>query len=283
MKSVVVTGVSTGIGWATAKVLAGRGFHVFGSVRKMADAERLVAELGSRFTPLVFDVTDEAGVRRGADEVRTALGGQRLAGLVNNAGIAVPGPVLELTPSDFRRQLDVNVIGTITVTQAFAPLLGTDASLSGPRGRIVMMSSIAGKRGDPFMSAYVASKHALEGFSESLRRELMLYGIDVIVIGPGPVRSPIWTKAETADMAANTASPYHAALVKARDLTAEMEQIALPPERVGELVHKVLTIRRPKVRYAIVPDRLEAFGAAILPKRIVDRITAYLLGIKPPK
>ena len=131
MPSVVITGASTGIGWATAKLLLGRGFRVFGSVRKQADAERLRAEFGANFTPLLFDVTDEAAVLAAAREVRAALNGETLAGLVNNAGIAVAGPVLDLAVDDFRRQMDVNVIGPVIATQAFGPLLGSDPQLQG--------------------------------------------------------------------------------------------------------------------------------------------------------
>jgi NADP-dependent 3-hydroxy acid dehydrogenase YdfG len=176
MRSVVITGASTGIGWATTKLLLDRGFRVFGSVRRQADAERLRREFGANFIPLLFDVTEEAAVLAAAREVRTALGGETLAGLINNAGIAVTGPVLGLAADEFRRQLDVNVIGPVIATQAFAPLLGADASLRGAKGRIVMVSSLAGKNGNPLTSAYSASKHALEGFSEGLRRELMLFG-----------------------------------------------------------------------------------------------------------
>src|SRR5712664_3061297 len=176
MQSVVITGASTGIGWASAKLLLDKGFRVFGSVRKQADADRLKGEFGANFTPLVFDVTDEAAMLAAAREVRAALSGETLAGLVNNAGIALAGPVLEFSVDDFRRQMDVNVIGPIIATQAFGPLLGSDPSLKGPKGRIVMISSVAGRNGNPMSAAYAASKHALEGLSESLRRELMLFG-----------------------------------------------------------------------------------------------------------
>src|SRR5271170_3060003 len=186
MQSVVITGASTGIGWATAKLLLDKGFRVFGSIRKQADADRLKSEFGSNFIPLLFDVTDEAAVLAAAREVRAALSGETLAGLVNNAGIAVAGPVLELSADDFRRQMEVNVIGPVIATQAFGPLLGSDPSLKGAKGRIVMMSSVAGKTGNPLTPAYSASKHAIEGLSESLRRELMLFGIDVIIVAPGP-------------------------------------------------------------------------------------------------
>jgi NAD(P)-dependent dehydrogenase (short-subunit alcohol dehydrogenase family) len=194
MQSVVITGASTGIGWATAKLLLDRGFRVFGSVRKPADADRLSGEFGANFTPLLFDVTDEAAVKAAAVTVRAALGGETLAGLVNNAGIAVAGPVLELSADQFRRQMEVNVVGPVIATQAFGPLLGSDPSLKGPRGRIVMISSVGGKNGNPLMSAYCASKFAIEGLSESLRREMMLFGIDVIIVAPGAVKTPIWAR-----------------------------------------------------------------------------------------
>ena len=142
-----------------------------------------------------------------AREVRNSLNGGTLAGLVNNAGIAVAGPVLELAADEYRRQMDVNVVGPIITTQAFGPLLGSDPSLKGPRGRIVMISSVAGKNGNPLMSAYSASKHAIEGLSESLRRELMLFGIDVIIVAPGAVKTPIWSKAEEVDISAYQNSP----------------------------------------------------------------------------
>ncbi|MCW5702517.1 MAG: SDR family oxidoreductase [Bradyrhizobium sp.] len=284
MKSVVITGASTGIGWATAKLLLERGFRVFGSVRKQADADRLRSEFGSNFTPLVFDVTDEPAVLAAAREVREALGGERLAGLVNNAGIAVAGPVLGLSADEFRRQMDVNVIGPIIVTQAFAPLLGADATLKGSPGRIVMISSVAGKNGNPLTSAYCASKHAIEGFSESLRRELMLFGIDVVVVAPGPVKTPIWSKGqEAADLSRYQNSPYLPALQKVTAYMQHLEAIGLPAETIAERVHDALTLPNPKVRYHIAPDRMRYLLAAVLPKRVMDRIIAGRLGLMPPK
>ncbi len=212
MKSIVVTGASTGIGWGCVKVLVRDGFHVFGSVRKVSDGERLSQEFGERFTPLVFDVTDEAAVAAGAKQVATALANSTLFGLVNNAGIAVSGPLLYLAIDDFKHQFAVNLTGQLIVTQAFAPLLGADRARQGSPGRIVMMSSIAGRNGVPFLGAYASSKFALEGMSESLRRELMLFGIDVIVIGPGAIATPIWDKAEALDIAPLANTPYGSAL-----------------------------------------------------------------------
>jgi NAD(P)-dependent dehydrogenase (short-subunit alcohol dehydrogenase family) len=283
MKSVVVTGASTGIGWATAKLLLDKGFRVFGSVRKQADADRLGNEFGANFTPLLFDVTDEAAVLAAGREVREALKGETLGGLVNNAGIAVAGPVLEVSADQFRRQMEVNVIGPIMVTQAFGPLLGTDPSLKGPKGRIVMISSVAGKNGNPLSSPYVASKHALEGLAESLRRELMLFGIDVVIVAPGPVKTPIWSKGQDGVALDNFKnSPYLPALQKIGAYMKHLDSIALPPERIAERVYEALTLSRPKVRYQIAPDPMRHIITNWLPKRIVDRIIAKRLGLMPP-
>ena len=281
MRSVVITGASTGIGWATAKLLLARGFRVFGSVRKAQDAQRLCSEFGANFTALSFDVTDEAAVLAAAREVRAALDGETLAGLVNNAGIAVAGPALELAVSEFRRQMDVNVIGAVIATQAFAPLLGVDSSLRGPKGRIVMVSSLAGKNGNPLLSPYCTSKHAIEGLSESLRRELMLFGIDVVIIAPGAVKTPIWAKAEEVDVSVYRNSPFFPALERIRKFMLQLGEKGLPPERVAERIHNALTTAHPKVRYQIAPDPILQFVVEALPKRMVDKIVARRLGLTP--
>lgn len=280
MRSVVITGASTGIGWATAKLLLDRGFRVFGSVRNQADADRLKGEFGANFTPLKFDVTDEAAALAAAREVRGALNGETLAGLVNNAGIAVAGAVLEISADAFRKQMEVNVIGPVISTQAFGPLLGSDPSLKGPKGRIVMVSSVAGKSGNPLSSAYSASKHAVEGLSESLRREMMLFGIDVIIIAPGAVKTPIWGKSDKAELATN--SPYAPALEKIRAFTKHLSEIGLPPEKIAERIFEALTSANPKVRYQITPDPMRHLIMSVLPKRTVDRLIAKRLGLMPP-
>jgi NAD(P)-dependent dehydrogenase (short-subunit alcohol dehydrogenase family) len=282
MQSVVITGASTGIGRATAKVLIARGFRVFGSVRKQADADRLKAEFGTNFTPLLFDVTDEAAVLAAARQVRETLNGETLAGLVNNAGVAVAGPVFELSADKFRRQMDVNVVGPVITTQAFGPQLGSDSSLKGPKGRIVMISSVAGKNGSPLMAPYCASKHAIEGLSESLRRELMLYGIDVVIIAPGAVKTPIWSKAAQIDLSAYQNSPYFPVLNRLMALMTKLEETGLPAEQIGEVIHEALTAPRPKVRYQITPDPMRHLMSATLPKRAVDRIVGKRLGLLPP-
>ena len=282
MRSVVITGASTGIGWAAAKLLLDRGFRVFGSIRKQADADRLKTEFGANFTPLLFDVTDEAAVLAAAREVRAALAGETLSGLVSNAGIAVAGPVLELGADQFRHQMDVNVIGPIIATQAFGPLLGADPSLKGPRGRIVMISSVAGKNGNPLISAYAASKHAIEGLSESLRREMMLFGIDVIIVAPGAVKTPIWAKADEVDISAYKNSPFFPALERIRKFMLQLGETGLPAEKIAERIAEALTSASPKVRYQITPDPIRHLMTAVLPKRMVDKIIAKRLGLMPP-
>jgi NAD(P)-dependent dehydrogenase (short-subunit alcohol dehydrogenase family) len=231
---------------------------------------------------LQFDVTDEAAVLAAAREVRTVLAGETLAGLVNNAGIAVAGPVLEVSADEFRRQMEVNFIGPIIATQAFGPLLGSDPSLKGPRGKIVMISSVAGKNGNPLSSAYSASKYAIEGLSESLRREMMLFGIDVIIIAPGAVKTPIWSKADEVDISAYKNSPYFPAMERVRKFLLHLGEIGLPPEKIAARIADVLTSTNPRVRYEITPDPMRHLITAILPNRMVDRIIAKRLGLLPP-
>ena len=281
MGAFVVTGSSTGIGHAAAKALIARGHKVFGSVRKAADGERLEAELGERFFPLIFDVTDEAAIARAAATVRDPMKGEKLSGLVNNAGIAVAGPLLHLPIDDFRRQIEVNLTGQLMVTQAFAPQLGQDRSLKGEPGRIVMISSVGGQNGSPFVGAYNASKFALEGMSEALRRELLLYGIDVIVIGPGAIATPIWEKADEVDTTPFDNTDYAGPLNAVKAYMLELGRKGLKPEAVGELIADALTKPGRKVRYAIVPSKFENFMMKALPKRRLDRIIGKRLGLVP--
>ncbi len=283
MRSVVVTGTSTGIGWGTTKVLIAHGFRVFGSVRKKADADRLVAEFGSRFVPLLFDVTDEAAVKAAAAQVRAALVGETLAGLVNNAGVAIAGPFLYLPLADFRRQMEINVIGVVSVIQAFAPLLGADRALKGGPGRIVNISSIGGQVASPFVTPYNASKFALEGLSEGLRRELLPFGIDVIVIAPGAVATPIWSKAEEVDITPYLGTPYAEPLKRLRSYMLTLGEKGLPPERIGEAVLHALTAAWPKVRYRVTPGPLRDWMARRLPKRLIDRAVGRRLRLLPAR
>jgi NAD(P)-dependent dehydrogenase (short-subunit alcohol dehydrogenase family) len=283
-RSVIVTGASTGIGWAVAQVLTQRGFHVFGSVRKAADAERLTAAFGPAVTPLIFDVTDEAAVRAAAGQVETALDGRPLAGLVNNAGIAVAGPLLHLPIDEWRRQLEVNLTGVVIATQAFAPLVGARlpvAGRPGRPGRIVNIGSVGGRNANPFMAPNCTSKFGLEGLSESLRRELLPFGVDLVVIAPGAVATPIWDKADETDTSAYADTVYGPALERLRAYMLSIGKSGLPAERIGEAVHTALTVARPKVRYTITPQPMQMLMADLLPKRTLDRIVGKRLGLLP--
>ncbi len=280
MSAVVVTGASTGIGWGCVKVLIAGGLRVFGSVRRQQDADRLSNEFGADFTPLIFDVTDAAAVAAAAKRVDAALGGETLMGLVNNAGIAVPGPLLSVKIDEFTRQIAVNLTGQLIVTQAFAPLLGTERGRRGRPGRIVMISSVGGRSARPFLGPYSASKFALEGLSESLRRELLLFGIDVIIVAPGTVATPIWDKAEALDVALFADTPYARALERLKFLMIANGKQGLPPERIGETVMTALTVSNPKTRYTATPAPIRNLIENTLPKRVVDRMIARRLGLR---
>ena len=287
MKSVVITGVSTGIGWGTAKVLVQKGFRVFGSVRRQADADRVSSELGTLFRPLIFDITDQQAVRRAASAVESLLEGEALAGLVNNAGVAVPAPLLYQPIGEFQKQLEVNLVGPLIVTQAFARLLRTTPGKSGApgsaraSGRVINISSIGGKIAGPFIGAYHASKFGLEGLSETLRRELLLHGIDVIVVGPGGVRTAIWQKAKEADMSAYAETEYGPSLGPFRTYMTNTGLRGYPPEHVGHVIWRALTTAHPRARYgySVVPHPMRAWVLPrILPVRVLDRMIAGNMG-----
>jgi NAD(P)-dependent dehydrogenase (short-subunit alcohol dehydrogenase family) len=276
----VVTGASTGIGRGTVKVLVGHGWRVFAGVRKPADADSLRQEFGDKVVPLLFDVTDATAVRAAAADVRARLGGQTLKGLVNNAGMGTGGPLAHQPIAEIRHVFEVNVLGAVTVSQAFIPLLGGDRALAGGPGRIVNITSVAGKFAPPFLGDYAMSKHALEAFTESLRRELMIYGIDVIAIGPGAVATPIWDKAERSGLGAYAGTDYAAPLKAFSDYFIAEGRKGFPPEHIGEAIFQALTVAKPRVRYAVVPKRFANWTLPnLMPKRVVDRLLAKRLGL----
>ncbi|MFZ5617233.1 MAG: SDR family oxidoreductase [Pseudomonadota bacterium] len=281
-KTAVVTGVSTGIGRAIAKALIDAGWRVFGSVRKEKDAIDAKAALGANFTPLVFDVTDDAAIRREAEKVRAALGGRTLDALVNNAGVAVAAPARYLDIDELKRQMDINVYGPIRVTQAFLDMLGADHSRKGAPGRIINMSSVAGKIASPFMSPYAMSKHALEALSESLRRELLRHGVGVVIIGPGAIRTPIWSKADDLDIDRYQNTEYFDDLARMKTMMQSFGDEGLEAEEVGKLALKILTAAKPKTRYAILRNKFAMWTLPnLLPKRLVDGMVAKRFGMKP--
>lgn len=281
--AILVTGASSGIGEAAARVAIGRGARVYASVRKPEDGERLVKALGADLVPLVFDVTDEAAVVAAARKVAEQQNGKRLLGVLNNAGASVPGPLLHMSAAELRSQMEVNLIGVHNVTTAFAPLLGCEGANQlgdGSPGRFVMISSVGGKRAVPFIAAYAASKFALEGYSEGLRRELMPFGVDVVVIGPGAVKTAIWDKGLSFDQKRYANSIYAPVLTRFTSAVAKQAAGGLDADKVGALVWRILMDPSPKVRYAIVPNWLmDSFLPGLFSARALDRIIAKRFGL----
>jgi len=270
-RTVVITGASSGIGEAAAKHMARTGWQVFAGVRSDKDAAH-VDGLHARVTPLRVDVTDADSLSSARQTVEDALDGATLGGLVNNAGIAQLGP-LTLQPFDeIKAHFDVNVLGAIAAAQQFAPLLGQDTSRTGAPGRIVNITSVGGEVASPFLGAYTATKHALESVTDTLRRELKMYGIDAVVVGPGSVKTPIWDKAKKEDLPyqdtdwADSYKEFLNAMIKGG-------QEGFPPERVAEDIAAALTDDSPKARYAPVPNKLQNYYLlTMLPKRMTDKL-----------
>jgi NAD(P)-dependent dehydrogenase (short-subunit alcohol dehydrogenase family) len=275
-----VTGASTGIGEATALHLASRGFRVFAGVRKDADADRLRDAAGDGYLePVHIDVTDAGSIAAAAAHVRAQGGAEAgLAGLVNNAGLAISAP-LEFIPIDeLRRQLDVNVVGQVAVTQAFLPLLRRE------RGRIVNIGSIGGRVALPLVGPYAASKFAMEALTDSLRREVRSFGIEVSIVEPGAVATPIWKKGVeaaaglTADMPPEGEELYGELIAAVRSQAGEAANRGLPPLEVAKVVEHALTARKPRTRYLVGRDaKARAAIAKLLPDRAFDSLVSRAL------
>jgi NAD(P)-dependent dehydrogenase (short-subunit alcohol dehydrogenase family) len=282
MQAVLITGASSGIGYGTAQEFANCGYRVFGSVRSEIDAQRLKTELGANFTPLLFDVTDATAVQNAAKQVADLVGDRGLAGLINNAGIATCGPLMYQSIEEIRWQFEVNVIAPIAVTQAFLPLLKIKQATTDRPGRIINISSVGGKVAVPFIGAYVGSKHALEGMSDSLRRELQLHDVDVIIIGPGAVNTPIWDKESAQDLSKYDRTEYRSNLQAFQKYITEMGKAGYSPAVVGKFIRKAFESKHPKSRYALVPDAIPNwYLPRILPARWLDKLIGKQLGLMP--
>jgi NAD(P)-dependent dehydrogenase (short-subunit alcohol dehydrogenase family) len=273
MKSVLVTGASTGIGEACARRLDKLGWTVYAGVRKEADGERLRSGASERLTPVILDVTDAAQIAAAAKLVGDAVGSDGLQGLVNNAGIGVGGPLEFLPIEELRRVFEVNTIGAVAVTQAFLPLLRP------ARGRIVMMSSLSGKVSGPLFGPYAASKHALEALSDSLRIELAEWGIHIAVVEPGAVSTPIWDKgrvyaAEQLDRLPDEAKKLYAKPLSMVDEAINRENNrGIDPDIVAKTVAHALNSSRPRTRYPVGLDAQVATRfLPLVPDKIRDRI-----------
>ena len=280
MKKVVITGVSTGIGYSSAKILCDSGYRVFGSVRKQEDAEKIISEFGANFTPLIFDVTDSKGIQENAQIVKAELiPGEALAGLVNNAGVAMGGPINLIDTDVFRKQFEVNFFGLIEVTKTFLPMLGAVKN-SMQQGKIINISSVSGRRAHPFVAPYTASKFAVEAFSDALRREMLLYGVDVILIEPGPIKTAIWDKVPDLDDNEFTGTDYESSLRKFYKMFIEMGKKGFDADIIGNRVKEILQDPSPKTRHVITPNRFINFTLpGILPDRIFDKLVGKGLGL----
>jgi len=276
MSTFAVTGASTGIGRATVAELVRSGHHVWATVRGAQDADELRAEHAGAVTVLQFDVTDEVAVRAAGEQVRAA---GPLHGLVNNAGVALPGPLEYLPAELFRRQIDVNLTGQLLVTQAMLPALRL-ARAAGQPARIVMVGSIGGRVAGPMLGAYHASKFGLVGLTDTLRAELAPSGITVVLIEPGAIATPIWQRGAAAAEEVIAAMPTEAAgyakQIAAVRATAERSAAhGLPASRAAATITRALTTANPRPRQLLGREaRIGGAFARLLPYRVVYRLTA---------
>ena len=280
MKNIVITGVSTGIGYSATKILIENGYRVFGSVRKEEDGNNLKSEFGTNFYPLIFDVRDEEAIKASAIKVKEVIGNSGVDCLINNSGIALGGPSLHLSKEVFKEQFDVNLFGVVSVTNIFSNLLGAYRN-STHSGKIIMISSVSGKRSYPFVGPYTASKHALEGYSDSLRRELMLYGIDVVLVEPGPIKTAIWDKAPSPDDNPFLGTDYEDSLRIFYKQVVEKGKQGLESDSVGKLIKKIIELKKPKSRYVISANKLrDYYIPGLFSDRFFDKIIAKILKLR---
>jgi NAD(P)-dependent dehydrogenase (short-subunit alcohol dehydrogenase family) len=273
----VVSGASSGIGHATAQALAGRGFHVLAGIRSEQDASGLA---GERVECVRLDITDAADIERLRERVEHDPLGRRLRALVNNAGIAVNAPVEAIPVDEWRHQFDVNLFGHVAITQALLPAL-LEAS-----GRIVNVSSIGGRVVGPTFGAYAASKFALEAMSDALRREVSRLGVQVIVVEPGGVATPIWTKGVgaadrlIAAMDASQVARYEELIAAVRKQAGATAEGGAHPSEIASVIADSIVAARPRTRYVIGRDaRMMARIAWLLPDRVLDGLIARRLGL----
>tara|TARA_Y100000814_G_C12322276_1_gene398666 strand:+ start:551 stop:1414 length:864 start_codon:yes stop_codon:yes gene_type:complete len=281
MRGVLVTGVSTGIGKSIAESLLESEYLVIGSVRKLEDAKFLEKKFPKSFFPIQFDVTNKSEIISAKENIIKILNDNKsyLSCLVNNAGIALGGPVRYLDVDVFRKQFEVNFFGLIEVTKSFLDLL-IDSNNYKMKNKIINIGSISGKRSYPFVSPYTSSKHALEGFTDSLRRELLIHDVDVVLIEPGPIRTPIWDKAPDIEDNPFLNTEYEIPLRKFNKGYLKLGVNGLPPKVIGERILKILKQNNPKTRHVITPGIFKNyFIPGFLPDRWVDRMTGKMLGL----
>jgi NAD(P)-dependent dehydrogenase (short-subunit alcohol dehydrogenase family) len=280
-KTILITGCSTGLGFAATRAFAGRGYRVIATVRSEADAGRVEAEYKGSIQSVLCDVTVKEQVASLPDAVRRITGDGVLDGLINNAGLLqTPCPVEFQIMEDIRAIFDVNVFGMMAVTAALLPLLGTNPVRRQP-GRIINISSIEGKVASPFISAYPATKHAIEGFTSSLRRELRLFGIRVIIVAPGGIQSEMFRKHEVR-VEPMVGTAYERPFRKLRDLVPQMEKESATPEDVARLLVRAFEARRPKARYTHWRALMDSRWTTLIPDIWWDAILGRMLDLDPP-
>jgi len=280
MRTVLVTGVSTGIGRAIAEELLDSDFIVIGSVRKKEDAKYL-EDYSDNFKSVVFDVTKKNEIEVGRKEVEKILSDNNsyLSCVINNAGIALGGPVRYLDVDIFRKQFEVNFFGLIEVTKCFMDLL-INSNKYKMKNKIINIGSISGKRSYPFVGPYTSSKHALEGFTDALRRELLIHGLDVVLIQPGPIRTPIWNKVPDIEENPFLKTEYEIPLRKFNKGYIKLGVNGFSPKIIGERIVKVLMTNKPKARYVITPQKMKNYlMPGFLPDRWVDNMVGKMLGL----
>jgi NAD(P)-dependent dehydrogenase (short-subunit alcohol dehydrogenase family) len=279
-KTILITGCSTGLGFAAARAFAERGYHVIATVRSEADGRRVEDQSKGNIHSVLCDVTVQEQVDELPNAVRRITGDGVLDGLINNAGILqAPCPVELMKTEVFRALFDVNVFGMMAVTKALLPQLGTNPVRQQP-GRIINISSIEGKVASPFISSYAATKHAIEGFTSALRRELRLFGIKVIIVAPGGIQSEMFRKQEVrVEPLVGTA--YEGPFRKLKDLVKEMEKESATPEEVARFLVRVFEARRPKARYAHWRAFLDSPWTILIPDLWWDALMGRMLGLKP--
>ena len=279
-KSILITGCSTGIGAALVLEYLKQGFIVFGSIRDKKMEPLLKKKYGNNFIPLVFDVTNYSQISKAYKKVKLKLRGANLGILINNAGIAQLGPVEHISSEEFDLHLRTMVLGAFNCVQIFLPLLGTQNRLT--PGKIINISSGGGSIGQPFMASYCSSKHALEGFSESLRRELLIYDIKVIIIAPRAFKTAIWEKSNV-DKKANEfrKTVYSQAFSKFTGFIKNASKEGQDVEVLARKIYEISTLTKPNVKYSMGPSGLQFFLIRTLPKKLIDRILGkYFLLIR---
>jgi len=281
MRTVLVTGVSTGIGKSITESLIQNKFHVIGSVRKEEDAIYLKKKYSKQFDTVIFDVRDEKAIKNAKDKINSILekNNSYLCSIINNSGIALGGPVQYLDLEIFKKQFDVNFFGLISVTKIFLDLL-IKSNKYPLKNKIINIGSISGKRSYPFVAPYTSSKFALEGFTDSLRRELMIHDIDVVLVQPGPIKTGIWNKVPDIEQNPFLKTEYGASIRKFASNYIKMGNKGFRPDIIGNRIVKILQTNKPKTRYVITPNKLINYLIpGFLPDRWVDRITAKILGL----